>query len=210
MTTSLAPTSPEFGKLKQLASQIVSHKQWDAALIVSLGGSLAAEANKLTSLSGSQKKQLVLDVVKNVLNEFVKAATDVSEEKQKQLEFVVESVLPASLDLAVAAARGKFDLKKTKKTLFASCLRCIPVLVSAVGGSQSQANVVIQAVEKVAEKVDPELVQVETKAEPSSQVVEEAEKKVEQTETPQQVVNPEVVLEPREDVNAPPTDDQKA
>jgi len=216
MTTSLAPTSPEFCKLKDLAQHLVTHKQWDAALIVSVGGSLAAEANKLVNLSGSQKKQLVLDVVKVVLNESVKASTAESAEKLKQLVFVVESVLPASLDLAVAAARGKFDLKKTKRTCFAAFVACLPSLVSSVGGSKQQAELVVRSVETAAEKIDPEFdldgslqKMTEGTFEQSNPLVETQKETPESTKTPQSQTNPEAVLEPREAEATPPTESQK-
>jgi hypothetical protein len=217
MTTSLAPTSPEFCKLKDLAQQLVTHKQWDAALVVSLGGSLAAEANRLVNLSGSQKKQLVLDVVKAVLNESVKASTAESAERLKQLVFVVEGVLPASLDLAVAAARGKFDLKKTKRTCFAAFVACLPSLVSAVGGSKQHADLVVRSVESVAEKIDPEFdldgslqKKPDGSFEHSNPLAEIQKETPENKETPPPQTNPEVVLEPREGVAIPPTESQTA
>jgi hypothetical protein len=208
MTTSLAPTSPEFCKLKELAQQVICHKQWDAALIVSLGGSLAVEANKLLTLSGPQKKQLVLDVVKAVLNESVTASTA----ELKQLQFVVESVLPASLDLAVAAARGKFDLKKTKRTCFAAFVACLPSLVSAAGGSKQQADLVVRSVEAVAEKVDPDLEEKKPEGsfEQSNPLVETQKETPENMQTPPPQTNPEVVLEPREAVATPATESQTA
>lgn len=216
MTTTLAPTSPEFGKLKALAQQVVSHKQWDAALVISLGGSLAVEANKLVALSGPQKQQLVLDVVKSVLIESVGASTAESAEKLKQLEFVVVSVLPASLELAISAARGKFDLKKHKKTCFAAFVACLPSLVSAAGGSAQQAQLVVRSVESAAEKFDPDLdldgsLEASKPAfEQSNPLVESQKETIESTQAPPPQTNPEVVLEPREEVAIPPTESQKA
>jgi hypothetical protein len=215
MAISLAPTSPEFGKLKKVAEQVVSHKQWDASLMISLAGSLAVEANTIVTLSGPQKKQLVLDVVKAVMTESVEASTAESAEKLKQLQFVAESVLPASLDLAVAAARGKFDLKKTKRTCFAAFLSCLPSLVSAVGGSSQQAQLVVRSVESVAEKVDPELdldgslQKTDGSFEQSNPLVESQKQTVENTEAPLPQTNPEVVLEPREGVTIPATESEK-
>jgi hypothetical protein len=210
-----APTSPEFCKLKELALKVVSHKQWDAPLMISLGGSLAVEANKIASLSGSQKKQLVLDVVKDVMIESVGASTAESAEKLKQLNFVVESVLPASLDLAVAAARGEFDLKKAKRSCFAAFLSCLPFLVSAVGGSSQQAQLVVRSVEVVAEKIDPELdldgslQKADGSFEQSNPLVESQKQIVENTQAPLPQTTPEAVLEPREEVTIPATESEK-
>jgi hypothetical protein len=187
MTTlalALAPSSPEFGKLKSVAHEIMSQKQWSAAAVVALGGSLAAAANRLTGLSGLQKKQLVLDVIKVVLQESVEKSTDLSgsPEVVKSLNFVLEHVLPASLDLAVAAARGQLDLKKVKASVFAGCLACLPSLLGACGASSAQAQAVVSQVATVAKSVDPSLVASETASSPASESVE---KEVSETETPQ-------------------------
>ena len=210
-----APTSLEFCRLKKIAQEVISHKQLDASLMISLGGSLAVEANTIVHLSGSQKKQLVLDVVRAVMIESVGASTAESEEKLKQLQFVAESVLPASLDLAVAAARGKLDLKKVKRTCFAAFLSCLPSLVSAAGGSSQQAQLVVRSVEAVAEKVDPELdldgslQKAPGLFEQSNPLVESQKAIVENTEAPRPQTNPEEVLEPREGVTTLATESEK-
>lgn len=212
MTIAFSPSSPEFGKLKAVAQQLVSHKQLNASLLVSLSGSLAAEANKMIGLSGSQKKQLVLDVVMSIV-----VSTDLSEEEKKQLVFVVEHVLPASLDLAVDAARGKFDLKKVKKSCFSSFLACLPFLVSAAGGSSQQAQLVVRTVESVAAKVDEDLVVTAPPAEPvvpvveqSNPLVEKAEETKENIETLPPQTNPEVSEDKNVVQDTPATENQTA
>lgn len=174
-------TSLEFGKLKDLAKGLMSQKQWDAASLVSLAGSLASEVNKLVSLSGPQKKQLVLDVVKSVFDEAVSKAPSgsplASPETVKSLMFVLDFAVPASLDLAVAAARGKLDLKKVKKTAITSCLACLPFLLKAGGVSSQQ----VQAIESVAKQLAPP----SSESDSSSSQTEPSQVKLAETETPQ-------------------------
>jgi hypothetical protein len=229
MSTALSNLSPEFGILKKIAQDAVIGRKFSADLVISLGGTLAAEANKLSSLSGSQKKQLVCDVVKTVLHESVEKSTAgsalVSKDDAEKLLFVVDSVLPASLDLAVAAARGKFDLKKAKKTCFSSLLLCVPFVASKLGFA-SQSSVIVEQLKVVAAKVDPELVKVEVEAPKESPPVVEAPKESspvessnpevksdppasENTETPPQQNNHEATEEPHEEVKIPETDSEK-
>jgi hypothetical protein len=220
MSLLVSHTSPEFGKLKTVAQQFVS-KKWTVDQVISLGGVLAAEANKFSSLSGSQKKQLVCDVLKDVLNESVKVSTDqlgsVSKEELAQLLFVVDSVLPASLDLAVSAARGKLDLKKAKKTCFSALLLCIPFVSSKLGASSAQSGLVIRQLKEVAAKVDPSLVDPEPEAPKESAQFSQSNPLVqtetvpsEKKETPEHQNSPSEGEAPHEEVKTPETENQTA
>lgn len=179
----LSAPNPEFDRLKSVAQSLMSQKQWDAASLVSLAGSLAGEVNKLTSLSGSQKKQLVLDVVKAVFQEAVEKASPSSPlglpETVKSLNFVLDFAVPASLDLAVAAARGQLDLKKVKKTAIAGCLACLPFLLKAGGVSAAQTKVIESVVRNVV--AEPQPAALEDKPNPKP---ESSEEKSAETETP--------------------------
>ena len=179
------PTSPEFDRLKSFARSLMSQKQWDASSLVALAGSLAGEVNKISSLSGPQKKQLVLDVVKSVFQEAVEKASPASPlasaETVKSLNFVLDFAVPASLDLAVAAARGQLDLKKVKKTAVAGCLACLPFLMKSAGASAQQAAIVETMAKNLVAEPEPE----SDKTNPLLET-DEAKKKTDETETPQQ------------------------
>jgi hypothetical protein len=181
------PVNPEFDRLKSIAHSIMSQKQLDAASLIALGGSLAADVNKLAGLSGLQKKQLVLDVIKSCLKESIEKAADLSgsplssAETVQSLNFVVDYALPASLDLAVAAARGHLDLKKVKASAVAGCFAGLPVLLGLCGASKAQ----IQVVESVAKKVAPAVVGLEPDiSNPMLENQEKKEKKSSDTQTP--------------------------
>ena len=73
------------------------------------------------------------------------------------MKSVVDDVLPASLDLALAAARGKLDLKKVKMSVwvkyFSCCARSVvTVLVSNNVISKDQAKQAESALAAVEEK----------------------------------------------------------
>ena len=174
--------NPEFDRLKSVAQALMSQKQWDGASLVALAGSLAGEVNKLVSLSGSQKKQLVLDVLKSQFQEAVEKAPPssplASPETVKSLTFVLDFAVPASLDLAVAAARGQLDLKKVKKTMLAGIFVCVPFLMSLFGASKEQKALAESVVKNLVSEPEVE----KNKSTPQTESVEE---KSSDTETPQ-------------------------
>lgn len=178
--------NPEFDRLKSLAQTLMSQKQWDAASLIALAGSLAGEVNKLVSLTGPQKKQLVLDVVKAVFQDAVEKASPASPlgnaDAVKSLMFVLDFAVPASLDLAVAAARGHLDLKKVKKTAIAGCLACLPFFLKASGASVEQTKMIEAAAKNLVVQAEPEVKSADDK--PTTQT-ESTEEKSSETETPQ-------------------------
>lgn len=206
------PSSPEFGKLKAVAETVMHQKDWSAPSLVALGGVLAAEANRLSGLSGAQKKQLVVDVIKAVFQEAIKKSTDVSgsslasPEVIQSLTFVIDSVLPASLDLAVAAARGQLDLKKVKRSVFVGCLTGLPSLFALCGVSRSQSQAIVAQVEQAAVKIDPSLAESD-KPTPAPEAPQETS---EQKETPPQNNSPEEALVIRVPEETPASETQTA
>lgn len=93
--------------------------------IVRLGGSLASKANRLSQLSGHQKQELIVKAVEDALFEILsskkvgvdklsdedKKSLDSFEQKIKEAASFAKDTLPAVLEVAVNAARGKLDLK---------------------------------------------------------------------------------------------------
>jgi hypothetical protein len=143
--TNSSPATLEFDKLMKTAGQIVHEKNWDASAVISLATSLAVQVNSLTSLSGPQKKQLVLDVVKAKIHETVKTSIDLSGSPVVQsavLDYLVENALPVFLDTLIAVSRGKIDLKKVVPKSWASCFSCFPCLsVASVQVASSPVSV---------------------------------------------------------------------
>jgi hypothetical protein len=146
-------------------------KNWDAKMIVSVGVTLGSYVNSLKDLKGCQKKDLVLAVMRQSLEqaeqmeiaeEVKKSATEeaIADVKKRfeSLRFEVNEILPISLDIAVAAARGAFDFRKIEPSFLArlfSC--CVSAGVSALANQNvisesqaKQASQIVKSVEKVA------------------------------------------------------------
>lgn len=140
--TKASPANPEFDKLMKVAGQIVHEKKWDASVVIALATSLAVEVNSLASLSGPQKKQLVLDVVAAKIDEAVKASIDLSGSpvlESALLAYLVENALPVFLDTLIAVSRGKIDLKKVVPKSWASCFSCFSASAVQVASAASEA-----------------------------------------------------------------------
>lgn len=150
--------------------ELRGEKAWDVKTIVSVGVALGSHVNALKDLKGVQKKELVLAVMRQSLEKAEKA--EVAEEEKKSateetisavkkrygdLRSSLEEVLPLSLDVAVAAARGEFDFRKLEPSLFVRLFSCclktsVSVLASQNVISEKQAAQATQAV-KTAETV---------------------------------------------------------
>ncbi len=138
---------------------------WDSASLIRVGGQLAAKVNSIQNLSGQEKQKLICQILKTVLEdvekkELVQAAEEKKAEIVQQfasLKKTVEEVLPASLDLALAAARGKLDLKKVKMSVWVKYFSCcaksvVTALVSNNVISQAQAKQATDALAAVEAK----------------------------------------------------------
>ncbi len=204
-------------QLKASGRKWMSQREWNSASLISLGGSLAAEVNAVSSLSGPQKQTLVVLAVKELVKESVKGS--IAElAKAQQLLQIADDVLPACLNLAVSAARGQLDLKKIDlKRVQTSCFAFLPSLlsfclpkaqvnqISDVVGISPEASktltvenvvaalkdVAISSEEKSAEPPKEQEKKEETKEEEKKQ---EDEKKQDPEETPLQFSNPSLII----------------
>lgn len=133
--------------LVKFAKECQGVLEWDTGSLIRVGGQLAVKVNAIQNLSGQQKQKLICQVLKTVL----------AENGADSLKQVVDDVIPASLDLALAAARGKLDLRKVKMSVwvkyFSCCARSVvKILASNNVISQEQAKQADSAVAAVEEK----------------------------------------------------------
>ena len=148
-------------------------KGWDVMTIVSVGVSLGSHVNSLKDLKGAQKKELVLEVMRQSLEKAEKV--EIAEEEKKsateetisavkkrfeQLRSTLEETLPISLDMAVAAGRGEFDFRKLKPSFFVRLFSCclttgVSVLASQNVISEKQAAQAGRAVKTVETLANP-------------------------------------------------------
>ena len=132
-----------------------------------LAVSIAQDVNAIQGLSGSEKKTIVLDILKQAVQK-----STLSDDQKKELSGLLLTVVPATLDIAVSVARGGFSLQKPKVGCVAALCRMIlavaPIdpklkemassglnkaeeLATAVEGGKSVSDVAKEAVAAVAE-----------------------------------------------------------
>jgi hypothetical protein len=139
--------------------------QPDSGVLISVGVKLAARVNTLQGLSGSQKRDIVVVVLCRAL-EKMKGDGSLTEERASQLLVVTKEAVPAAIDAAIDASRGKLNLRKIKPSVllrYCSCFAATAVSVLSSAGVISaedakKADLVVRKVEsvgsKVAEKAD--------------------------------------------------------
>ena len=132
-----------------------------------LAVSLAQDINAIQALSGSEKKTIVLDILKQAVQK-----STLSDDQKKELSGLLQTVVPATLDIAVSVARGGFSLQKPKVGCVAALCRMVlavaPIdpklkemassglnkaeeLATAIEGGKSVSAVAQEAVAAVAE-----------------------------------------------------------
>jgi len=85
-----------------------------------LAVSLAQDVNAIQALSGSEKKAVVLDILKQAIQK-----STLSNDQKAELSGLLKTVVPATLDIAVSVARGGFSLQKPKVGCFAALCRMV-------------------------------------------------------------------------------------
>lgn len=184
----------------------------DAGALVSAGVKLAVRVNALTQLNGVQKRDLVVAVLLAVLEkvekkEKAKASPEESiaiAKKFDHLEQTVRSAVPSAIDAAIDAARGKFDLKKVRPSVFLRYCLCFSKKAVAVLNDaglisdemEKKAELVLRKAEAVEEHIGEKLdaaAGVEQVAVPSDSVPDEKKKE----EVPKMIENPLRSEEPK-------------
>lgn len=190
----------ELQELVAIAKDCKGSGNWTSSSLIRVGGVLAAKINSIENLSGTEKLKLVQRVLLQVLaeaeNKEIAEPGLSTEEIQKihdrydVLENVIADALPASLELAIKAARGGLDLKKIKPSQwvkFCSCFATAVVhqlasmnLISEAHATQAR-RLLVQAEEKAsavaAAKEAAEPAQEEKKETPSTESAAPEEKK---------------------------------
>lgn len=163
----------------------------DAGALISAGVKLAVRVNALTQLNGVQKRDLVVAVLLSVLEKVEKKESEKASPEESiaiakkfdHLEQTVRSAVPSAIDAAIDAARGKFDLKKVRPSVFLRwCLCFSKQAVSVLNDigvisdeTEKKAELVLRKAEAVEEKIGEKLdaaVPVEEKKEESPKMIE--------------------------------------
>jgi hypothetical protein len=135
----LSRVEMELSELLALAKECKGPGNWTSSSLVRVGGILAGKVNGIQNLSGGEKLKLVQRILLQLLgeaeNKEIAEPGLTTEEIQKihdrydVLETTVADVLPASLELAIQAARGGLDLKKVKPSTWVKLCSCFATTV---------------------------------------------------------------------------------
>jgi hypothetical protein len=129
----------ELQELLATAKDCKGPGNWTSASLIRVGGILAGKINTIENLSGTEKLKLVQRILIQLLaeaeNKEIAEPGLAKEEIQKihdrydVLENIVGETLPASLELAINAARGRLDLKKVKPSTWVKMCSCFATAV---------------------------------------------------------------------------------
>ena len=67
---------------------------------------------------GEYKKELVISVLKEIINNEVKFDDDI---KREAIIFIIDETMPATIDMTIGIAKGDFDLGKKFKRMRKGC-----------------------------------------------------------------------------------------
>jgi hypothetical protein len=129
----------EVTELIVLAKECKGPGNWTSGSLIRVGGILAGKVNAIQNLSGGEKLKVVQRILLQLLAETENkeiAEPGLSQEdiqkihdRYDTLEATVSDVLPASLELAINAARGRLDLKKIKPSTWVKFCSCFATSV---------------------------------------------------------------------------------
>lgn len=198
----------ELSDLVTLAKEAKGPGAWTSGNLIRVGGLLATKVNAIENLSGGEKLKLVqrvlLQGLAEVENKEIAEPGLSKEEIQKihdrydVLEATVADVLPASLELAIKAARGSLDLKKVKPSTWVKMCSCF---ATTVVHQLASMNLISEAHATEARRA---LLVIREKAEAVATAKEAAEEKKE--EPPKDVTKSEPEEAPKSSQVSPATE----
>ncbi len=129
----------EISELVTLAKDCKGPGNWTSSSLIRVGGILAGKVNGIQNLSGTEKLKLVQRILLQLLAEtenkeiaepgLSKEDIQAIHDRYDTLEAVVADAVPASLELAIKAARGGLDLKKIKPSTWVQMCSCFATTV---------------------------------------------------------------------------------
>jgi hypothetical protein len=139
--------------LEKVAKTYLGDRAWSVELVLRIGAELAQAVNKYPSLSGQKKSELVCQTILKLLEDGEKVEKGLMQESTEttntkvpweECKMVVRNLLPATLELIVSAARGKFDLQKAQQVAV-GCLPFLLALCSAKQASQEPKELTLRS-----------------------------------------------------------------
>lgn len=163
-------TLPSVSPLVEIALKEIGVEPLTTQVVLRISARLAQAVTRWPNLKGTQKAEMVIGALRELLDlEQVRGKLTV--EEQGALRVVVDTVVPETLTLLVAAGRGEFDFRKPTPGCMAAlvaalCRTGAAIAVAAAPGNEAatQAAGALQAAASVAtlaasEKEAPEAVE---------------------------------------------------
>lgn len=110
---------PSVTPLVQLALKELGAEPPTTQIVLRLSATLATAVNRWPGVSGPQKAELVLTALREMLA-MEEVRGKLRSEEVAVLRVMVDTVVPETLNLLVAAGRGEFDLRKPTPGCFAA------------------------------------------------------------------------------------------
>ena len=125
----------------------------DAGEVIQIAADLVVKIQKLSTLSGSEKKAILLMTLKKGLHasgglESLPGFADATKEAKETFEESLMTAVSVSVDMMLSVAAGKLDLRKPS-----SWKACLPVCMSAVKALIPKDQALLQEAAKYSETI---------------------------------------------------------
>jgi len=91
-------------------------EQLNASTVITLSVRLMELVEKLPNIDGPEKKRIVIEVAKMIVND-----SDLSDEDKANVNLIIDLTLPMVIDSIISASRGQFTLNSLKNKLKKLC-----------------------------------------------------------------------------------------
>ncbi len=111
-------SSEPVSRLYDEIEAMIDGKKIDATSIISVATLLMKTVEKYTDVNGIQKKEIVLAVLRKIVEEKVD-----DQDEKKNILFLIETTVPPVIDALVSVDKGQLKIKIQKgcKSLFPCC-----------------------------------------------------------------------------------------
>jgi hypothetical protein len=110
---SIEINNEDVDRLTNKLTDFMSGKRVTTANVLSIVTQLMVAVAKYQNLTGGQKKELVI----YVMRVFIKSSDDIDADDKREILAMFDVIVPSAIDLLVVASKSKFAFKLKKKLL---------------------------------------------------------------------------------------------
>jgi hypothetical protein len=153
LTEMAATALPSVTPLVQMALKELGAEPPTTQILLRLSATLATAVNRWPGLKGAQKSELVVTALREVLA-MEEIRGKLKPEEVTVLRVMVDTVVPETLKLVVAAGRGEIDLRKPSPGCFAALCRTGAAVAMAIAPQDTTVQAVASQVQAAAAVVE--------------------------------------------------------